>query len=148
MPQIDKDKIIRRQMDAVDDMGVEQLRDKFAELFGLEPHSFSADYLRRRIGYRLQELQFGGLSTESAKLLDSLADADPLANLQSVPARRYSRARGTRYLREWRGKTYEVTVLGPKEFEYDRQVYNSLTAIATKITGTHQSGHKFFGVTK
>ena len=32
MPQIDKDKIIRRQMDAVDDMGVEQLRDKFAEL--------------------------------------------------------------------------------------------------------------------
>lgn len=145
---IDKDRIIRRQMDAVDDMDVEQLRAKFAELYGFDAISYNMEHLRRRIGYRLQELQFGGLSQESIKLLDSIADADPLANLQATPTRRYSQTRGTRYLREWRGKTYEVTVRSQREFEYDGEIYKSLTAIATKITGTHQSGHAFFGVKK
>ena len=43
---------------------------------------------------------------------------------------------------------FTVFVLGPKQFEYDNEMFTSLTAVATKITGTHQSGKSFFGVKK
>ncbi len=111
-------------------------------IFSLKPWSQS------RIAYRLQEFQFGGLSKATEELLESMANADPLANLQNVPSRNYSNTRGTRFVREWRGREYVVTVLGPKQFEYDNEMFTSLTAVATKITGTHQSGKSFFGVKK
>jgi hypothetical protein len=52
---------------------------------------------------------------------------------------------GTRLVREWNGRTYEVTVVYGG-FEYDGRRYRSLTAIATAITGTHWNGRAFFGL--
>ena len=54
-------------------------------------------------------------------------------------------APGTRFFREWGGKTHEVTVtdLG---FVYGGKTFRSLSAIARFITGTPWSGPKFFGV--
>lgn len=52
---------------------------------------------------------------------------------------------GTRLLREWHGKTYEVLVL-PFGYEHAGKPYKSLTAIARTITGTSWSGPLFFGV--
>ena len=52
---------------------------------------------------------------------------------------------GTRIVREWQGRTYQVTVL-PSGFEFESQFYRSLTAIAREITGTAWSGPRFFGV--
>ncbi len=146
--KMDKHAIIRRQIAALDGLDMDGLRRKFEEIHGFPPQSFNEQNLRYRIAYRLQEFQFGGLSKATEELLESMADADPLANLESVPARNYSNARGTRFVREWRGREYVVTVLGPKQFEYDNEMFTSLTAVATKITGTHQSGKSFFGVKK
>mgnify|MGYP001125700986 FL=1 len=133
-------------MDALDGLGVEELRDKFEELFGSKPTILNADWLRRRCAYRLQELQFGGLSTEAEEYLDALVRDDALANLQPRTARRYTATRGARFIREWGGKTHEVTVLGSSLFEYGGAKYNSLTAVAKAITGTHWNGRRFFGV--
>lgn len=52
---------------------------------------------------------------------------------------------GTRLVREWQGKTYQVTVL-KSGFEMDHQTYPSLSAVARKITGTAWSGPLFFGL--
>lgn len=57
-----------------------------------------------------------------------------------------SKLRGTRYQRVWKGKKYEVIVLGDGTFEYDGTVYQSLSAIAREITGTRWNGKLFFGV--
>jgi len=146
--KIDKHAIVRRQVAALDKLGREELQQKFEELYGFERKTCNDQNLRFRIAYRLQELQFGGLSGEAEALLDAMADADPLANLEQVKPRLYTQTRGTRYVREWRGGTYVVTVLGPKKFEYENEIFTSLTAVATKITGTHQSGKNFFGVAK
>jgi hypothetical protein len=54
---------------------------------------------------------------------------------------------GTRLVREWNGRTYEVTVVYGG-FEYEGRRYRSLTAIATAITGTHWNGRAFFGLKK
>lgn len=144
--KIDRNALARRQVDALEGIGVEALRDKFSELFGFQPTILNADWLRRRCAYRLQELQFGGLSPDAEEYLDGLVRDDDLARLHPRTSRRYTATRGARFIREWGGVTHEVTVLGPSLFEYGGEKYKSLTAIAKAITGTHWSGRRFFGV--
>jgi len=52
---------------------------------------------------------------------------------------------GTRIIREWDGDTHEVTVVRDG-YSYRGQHYDSLSAIARKITGTRWSGPVFFGL--
>ncbi len=144
--KIDKHSIIQRQLSIVEAMDVDALREKFLEIFGFETAQSNLNSLRRRIMYRLQEIQFGGLTPEEEALLEEQADNDPHAMLNSMPKKKYSETTGTRFLREWKGGIHEVIVLGSKKFEYDGEVYKSLTAIASKITGTHWNGRQFFGV--
>ena len=74
------------------------------------------------------------------------ADGDSLANMGKQHARKYVATRGTRYIREWRGTTYEVIVQSARSFEFNGRTYKSLSAIASEITGTHWNGKRFFGV--
>ncbi len=52
---------------------------------------------------------------------------------------------GTRLVREWNGRAYIVDVTA-EGYMLDGRAYRSLTAIARKITGTHWSGPRFFGL--
>ena len=54
---------------------------------------------------------------------------------------------GTRLIREWHGKVYEVSVL-ENGYLWDGRTYNSLSRVAASITGTWQSGPRFFGMRK
>jgi len=138
--------VTARQLAALDGLESDALAGKFMELFGFAPPTRNREAVRRRVAYRLQELASGGLSRRAEEFLDALADGDPLANLQRGTATRPTRARGARYVREWQGRTYEVLVLGNGQFEYDGEVFGSLTAVAERITGTHWNGKRFFGV--
>jgi len=144
--KIDKHALIRRQVAAIGNLSLDELRIKFEELYGFPSKVVNADTLRRRIAYRLQELQFGGLTPEAEQYLDELADSDPLARLETQQARKYTATRGTRFRREWKDKTYEVIVQGTRCFEYNGRTYKSLSAVASEITGTHWNGKRFFGV--
>jgi hypothetical protein len=50
------------------------------------------------------------------------------------------------YVREHKGRTHIVRKMGPSEFRYDGRQFKSLTAVAKRITGAHQSGPRFFGL--
>jgi hypothetical protein len=52
---------------------------------------------------------------------------------------------GTRLMREWQGRTYDVLVLDDG-FSWQNTHYRSLSALARKITGTAWSGPLFFGL--
>ena len=54
---------------------------------------------------------------------------------------------GARLVREWHGRTHTVTVT-EDGFDYAGPTYPSLTKIAKKITGTHWSGPRFFGLVR
>ena len=82
--KIDRNALARRQVDALEGIGVEALRDKFSELFGFQPTILNADWLRRRCAYRLQELQFGGLSPDAEEYLDGLVRDDDLPHVPEV----------------------------------------------------------------
>ena len=51
---------------------------------------------------------------------------------------------GTRLVREWNGRAYQVEVI-ENGFLMDGKHYRSLSAIAKRITGAHWSGPRFFG---
>jgi hypothetical protein len=54
---------------------------------------------------------------------------------------------GTILTRRYKGRTLQVEVL-EQGLAYDGQVYRSLSAVAKAITGSHCSGHFFFGLTQ
>lgn len=87
--------------------------------------------LRGVLAWHAQCEASGVLSTASPAIAAS-CNADP------------SLRPGARLLREWRGTTHEVLVMG-NGFEYAGKTYRSLSAIARAITGTPWSGPAFFG---
>ena len=141
-----KDRIMQKEITALEDCSIAELKEKFSELFGFECGATNARNLRARLTYKLQEIFLGGLSEEDKATLDAIADKDPAANLKAVPNTPKAVSKGTRLRRDWKGKTYEVFVRDDGKFEYDGAVYRSLSAVATEITGTHWNGKKFFGV--
>ena len=54
---------------------------------------------------------------------------------------------GTILTRRYKGRTLQVEVL-EHGFAFDGQVYRSLSAVAKAVTGSHCSGHFFFGLTE
>ena len=143
---MDKKDILERQITALENCNVAALKEKFSELYGFECGATNAKNLRNRIAYKLQEIYFGGLSDEDKALLTEIANNDPASNLQFANVTPRPLARGTRLCRDWKGKTYEVIVHPNNKFEFEGEMYRSLSAIADKITGTHWNGKKFFGV--
>ena len=95
------------------------------------------------LAYRLQELQFGGLSPQTRRYLNSLLPRSSGGKAASPPRRLKP---GTRLKRLWQGRTYSVTVLEEGEYEYLGKRYASLSVIARTITGTAWSGPAFFGL--
>ncbi|MBO4633646.1 MAG: DUF2924 domain-containing protein [Lentisphaeria bacterium] len=141
-----RSEILDRQLIALGNMNVAKLRARFFELYGFECGATNAKGLRNRIAYKLQEIYLGGLSEEDKALLEKLADRDPVANLNFENAHLRPAAKGARFHKEWRGRTYEVLIRDDGCYEYEGEVYRSLSSVATVITGTHWNGKKFFGV--
>ncbi len=141
-----RDDIVKQQIGALNNADIAELKSQFRDLYGFECGATNAKNMRNRIAYKLQELVFGGLSAADKAMLDAIANKDPAANLRAEGMKPRVFVKGTRLCRDWKGKTYEVLVHQDGKFEYDGEIYRSLTAIAEKITGTHWNGKKFFGV--
>lgn len=132
-----------------------KLQEKYKELYGKDALSNNRVYLWRRIAYKLQELEYGGLSRKAQKCIKELITLyDPINNrtLRSKSVKKRSDFRderlpipGTVIVKQYKGKTLEVKVL-EKGFEYNNKVYKTLTALARDITGSHWSGYEFFNL--
>lgn len=140
---------VLRQLAALSQMKVPQLREKWRELNGVLPPAYNRQYLIRRLAYRIQEMYYGGLGESARNQLAQIAHGDSLACVGTSRVRKKSEPTrlvpGTRLKRRWRGIEYEVIVV-EGGFKYDGQVYRSLTAVAMAITGTKWNGRIFFGL--
>lgn len=135
----------RQRLDELMALGERELRGEWRRLYRTEPPRLSRDLLMRGVAYRIQELALGGLSKAALRRLAAFEkELSGNGDLASV-SQRASLRPGTRLLREWRGQTHAVIVVDGG-FEYAGSVYPSLTRIAEKITGTHWSGPRFFGI--
>lgn len=123
---------------------LDELRHEWRRLYHHDPPRISRDLLVLGIAYRLQEIEYGGLGKATMRKLKTLAKS-LRATGRVRPTPGLSLKSGARLIREWRGRSHTVTVT-EDGFEYADAIYPSLTVIAKKITGTHWSGPRFFGL--
>lgn len=151
---------IGRQVAAMRNMTVGELREKYAEVFGEGTRSRHKDFLIRRIAWRMQANSLGGLPDsvrEKAREIAATSDVrltEPKVteseSASPVPFHVSADARlplpGTDLRRVYKGREIMVKVL-PDGFEYAGSVYRSLSAIAREVSGTQWNGFNFFGLT-
>ena len=126
-------------------LGLRELRQHWRVLYKAEasPH-LSRELLLRAVAYRMQEVVLGGLRPQRQRQLRQFAHQ--LNDSQAGRVRpRPELKPGTRLVREWQGRTYEVLVLDDG-LSWQGTSYRSLSALARKITGTAWSGPLFFGL--
>ena len=134
----------------LEQLSLETLQDRWRLIYGQRaPSRLGAEFLRRALAYRMQEVALGGLRRQAQLRLKAWrqkaqGDNDTAGSLP-VPS---MIKQGTRFVREWQGKTHEVLAIENEAFAYRGKSYRSPTVIARKITGTHQSGPRFFGLRK
>ena len=120
------------------------LRSRWTELYGSDsPARMSRELVMQAIAYRLQENALGGLSQNGRTAIRAAGGTkgNERARIdRSVKA-------GTRFIREWQGRTIEVVSNGSGGYLYRGGTYRSLSAIARAVTGTRWSGPAFFGLT-
>ena len=128
-------------------LDIRELREEWRFLYKTDasPH-LSRELLIRAVAYRMQEVALGGLRPEPQRQLRQIA-MEPKQTGEAAKRLRPQLRPGTRLMREWRGRTYEVVVLDGG-FSWQGARYRSLSAIARKITGTWWSGPLFFGLNR
>jgi len=122
------------------------LKQQWRELFGAEPPPYNRRFLESRLGYRIQDLAYGGLKPETLARLQALGQQFDGGKITIRRMRGDDRpTAGTMLIREYQGVEYVVTVTRTG-YEYAGQPYKSLSAIARAITGTRWNGRVFFGL--
>ncbi|MFH1093945.1 MAG: DUF2924 domain-containing protein [Candidatus Omnitrophota bacterium] len=146
------------------DYTLSELKVKYKVLYGPESATPSNKvYLWRKIAYKLQELEHGGLSSQAqGKIEEFIQKYDPVNNKALRPTGNtdntgsrdkpldFARDRrlpipGTIITKEYKDIHLEIKVL-EKGFEYNKKQYRSLTAIAKEVTGAHWNGYLFFNL--
>lgn len=140
------DSTVLARLAALRRMSVRELKAEWQSLYGEAAPNNSRIFLEIRLGYRIQELTYGGLDRETRRMLDLLADeVEGLPRRKSQIADPRNPVVGTRLVRDWDGVAHTVTVL-KDGFDWQGRKFKSLSAIAREITGTRWNGYRFFGL--
>ena len=131
-----------QQIEVLRSLSTANLRKEWQRVWKEPAPRLGHDLLRRGIAWKLQEQVQGGLSRPLQRELERLARqverGRPLGFERTAKA-------GTRLIRQWRGRTFHVSVMDDGYLFEDRR-YASLSQIAQVITGTKWSGPRFFGL--
>jgi hypothetical protein len=156
---------VGKEVAALQRMTVKELRARYADVFGENTPANNKGWLVKRIAWRLQVLAEGDLSKRARQRAAELAnDADlrlspPKAKAGPGLAERTKTTAlrikgddrlplpGTIITRDYKGESMQVKVL-PRGFEFEGDVYKSLSAVAKAITGQHCNGYYFFRLGK
>jgi len=142
-------------------MPLDKLKEKYKEIFdGGKIPSNNKVYLWRKISYRIQEQEYGGITVKTqSKIQQLIQQYDPINNKTLRPNNmsenhpkksKLSRDKrlpipGTVIAKEYKGIKLQVKIL-ESGFEYNNKIYKSLTAIAREVTGAHWNGYLFFNL--
>jgi hypothetical protein len=150
------------EITALRNQPLEALAARYKEVFDVSAApSNNKVFLWRKIAYRLQEQEFGGLSPKAKDRLAFLINEyDPINNkalrpavttagkeVVALPSLRDKRLPipGTIIRKAYKDQEVRVKVL-EKGFEYNGKFYRTLTAIAQELTGAHWNGYSFFNL--
>ena len=141
----ERDATVLARVVALKRMAVNDLKAEWKNLFGTDAPNNSRGFLELRLAHRIQELTYGGVARETAKLLNALADEVGKPGRKTMISDPRNPVVGTRLVREWDGAEHTTIVLRDG-YEFEGRKYKSLSAIARDITGTRWNGYRFFGL--
>ena len=146
-PQAELPEISPNNVDALDELDVEQLKALWAKHYCKPPPARARKSLMVDcLAYRIQEQAFGGLALSTRTRLKKIAiDIRDGKQIALITERRIKP--GTRLVRSWGDETHTVETL-EEGFVYRGQQYGNLSEIARVITGSRWSGPLFFGLRK
>jgi hypothetical protein len=149
---------ILNQILALKEMRSEELLTKYLEVFGSQrPKINNAEYLRKKISYRIQEIAYGWLSENAKTRLEQLITVyDPINNRllrkttgkeSGVKIKRDRRLPipGSIITKIYKGVEIKIKV-HEKGFEYECKTYRTLSQVANVLTGNHWNGYLFFNL--
>jgi hypothetical protein len=155
---------VGKEVAAMEQMAVGQLRDRYAEVFGETTNARNKQWLLKKIIWRLQSMAEGDLSERArARGMEIASDADirrrppkapapkpdalqsPPIPMASSPDKRVPIA-GSTITREYKGRLLEVLVLD-EGFEYAGEKFKSLSGVASS-TCTWAKRLKLAGTSK
>lgn len=150
---------IEAKIAAITKLNAEGLQRTYKDLFKeMGEFSHNRRYLIRQIAYRLQELEYGGISDKAQKRIKELINKydpvnnkvlrpDPEAHNQNYSYREFRDKRlpipGSKIIKVYKGRKLEVKVL-ERGFEYNGTIYKTISAVARVITGNNWSAFDFF----
>ncbi len=156
---------VGKEIVALERMTVSELRERYEELFNETTRARNRTWLIRRMIWRMQSLEQGGLTEHAIRQARELANgADlrvtaPRASKLSPDAAEQTKTMacridgsrvplpGTVITRRYKGQLIQVTVV-TNGFEFEGELFKSLSAVAERITGSHWNGYKFFNLNK
>ncbi len=113
------------------------------------PQHLPKHLLFAMLAYRLQADAFGDLDAASVQLLERAASASSLTEMIPLTAKIDQRNQdllpGAILTREWNGRDHRVMVV-EDGYAWEGKTYDSLSKIASYITGTKWNGPRFFGL--
>ena len=153
---------IDKEIARLEAMTVADLRAEYSKLWNCAAYSRNRIHLIRRCAWKLQELEYGGLSERALKRAEEIAEGASLRQLpprndrwkkvghiSATPQKRDPRLpkAGSTLVRHYKGVTITVEV-GESSFLWSGDEYRSLSAVAKAITGSHVNGYSWFGLAK
>jgi hypothetical protein len=137
--------VCREALSRLPTLDIIELRRQWRALYKTQASpDLSRELLLRAVAYRMQKVALGGLRPARQRQLHQIAQQFKRPEGARIRARPELKP-GTRLIREWQGRTYDVLVLDGG-FSWQGMRHRSLSAIARKITGTAWSGPLFFGL--
>ncbi len=156
---------IAKEVAALKRLPMKDLKARYADVFGETTNAANRIWLVRRIAWRLQAQAEGDLSERARRRAAELAnDADlrlsppqaivapaepeqPASEVLSLKTDARLPPPGSILTKRYKGETLLVKVLA-NGFEFEGEVFKSLSAVARQITGSHCNGFHFFRLGK
>ena len=147
-------------------MTVGDLRERFKEVWGEPTNTRNKPWLIKRIAWKMQANIEGDISERARRRAIELARGTEIRTTIPNSMKPSAKSAGntvtgtvrsddddrlppaeSEIVRVYKGETILVRVLA-SGFEYDGEIYKSLSAVAKKITGQHCNGYHFFKLNK
>lgn len=131
--------MIEEKLEHLKEMSMAEIKKQFSHYFNCHAGNYSKDFYIANIAYRMQELEFGGLSSATKNLLVKMHTT------VSAPKKKNIAPVGTKIIKTYKGHDYVVRIL-EDGFDLDGQRFKTLSGMAKKITGMKISGNVFFNI--
>ena len=147
---------VTKELESLRALSRSELVARYVELHGKPPRQKNRPWLWRRCAWRIQEMRYGGLSqTAKSRLEELISQIDlPLPDrARTVSGALNGNAKadeppvGTVLTRTWKDREIRTTRV-EGGWEFDGEVFRSLSAVAKAVTKAKWNGKLFFGLTE